>query len=108
MPGGAEVAVTSEEVAVRSPRDPAAVAAFTRAEWWGLAAYANGGDKACREPREVPPHWWDGGVPDGWHLWKGVNGRFYGRLLRSSPPVVAEAGTPAELGRKIAACPHRW
>jgi hypothetical protein len=36
-----------------------------------------------------------------WEVWRGVTGTCYGRLLRSSPPVVVSGQTPAELAEAI-------
>jgi hypothetical protein len=33
------------------------------------------------------------GLPGGWVAWRGVNGLWYARLPRSSPPLVARAAT---------------
>lgn len=40
--GDPQIAVTQDEVAVRSGRDRAAVAVFTRAEWRALAVHVSG------------------------------------------------------------------
>jgi len=39
---------------------------------------------------------------EGWHLWA-FHGTYYARRLKSSPPVVIGAKTPAERDAKIAA-----
>ena len=39
--GDPQIAVTQDEVAVRSGRDPDAVAVFTRAEWRALAVHVS-------------------------------------------------------------------
>jgi hypothetical protein len=39
----------------------------------------------------------------GWHMWTGVTGTFYARLLKSSPPVVVEGRTEGERDARIAA-----
>lgn len=37
-----------------------------------------------------------------WHCWEGVGGLWwYGRLPRTSPPIVARAATARELAREI-------
>lgn len=43
------------------------------------------------------PEWWPSRLFPDWHAWTGVAGMLYARWVRSSPPVVARARTPAGL-----------
>jgi hypothetical protein len=36
-----------------------------------------------------------------WHSWEGINGRFYARLLRSSPAIVVGSSTALGLRERI-------
>lgn len=36
-----------------------------------------------------------------WETWKGISGRWYARLLRSSPPVVLQGESPEDLADQI-------
>jgi hypothetical protein len=40
-------------------------------------------------------------APPGWEYWRGVNGAFYARRLRTSPPIVFRAETPEDLRRQV-------
>lgn len=49
------------------------------------------------EPEPLPD-WWTWERPAGdWEMWVGVTGLYYARRLRTSPPVVLWASSPAEL-----------
>jgi len=49
-------------------------------------------------PEDEMPHWWPYAAElPRWHVWRGVSGLLYGRLLRSSPPLVVRGEDAVDL-----------
>jgi hypothetical protein len=49
-------------------------------------------------PGEEVPGWWPYAAElPRWHVWRGVSGLLYGRLLRSSPPLVVRGEDATDL-----------
>ena len=49
-------------------------------------------------PENEVPHWWPYAAElPRWHVWQGVSGLLYGRLLRSSPPLVVRGEDAVDL-----------
>jgi hypothetical protein len=49
-------------------------------------------------PEEDAPDWWPYAAElPCWHVWRGISGLLYGRLRRSSPPLVVRAQDIADL-----------
>ena len=47
---------------------------------------------------EHAPDWWPYAAElPRWHVWRGVSGLVYGRLLHSSPPLVVRGEDAADL-----------
>jgi hypothetical protein len=49
-------------------------------------------------PEDEVPDWWPYAAElPRWHVWRGVSGLVYGRLLHSSPPLVVRGEDAADL-----------
>ena len=60
------------------------------------------GRRPGANPDEGLPAWWPYAAElPGWHVWRGINGLVYARLLNSSPPLVVRGEDAVDLRDQI-------
>jgi hypothetical protein len=64
------------------------------------------GEEATARSEARAPAWWLKDYQEecpNWHVWRGVNFKYYGSRALTTPPVVQRGDTPAELLKHIRA-----